>query len=147
MRRLAALAATAAALALSGCGGSSLSNTQLHVRASQICSLANVRTNGIPTPSSPAGTEEFLERGAAALTPALTGLRALHPPEDVADVYSAAVGNLAQKIHKLQLAAHDISRGVDPVRAMRDLQRQLSPLETQENDGWDALELPACMSR
>lgn len=136
-----------AACVLGGCGGSSLSGTQLHTQATRICSVASTRTDRIPTPSSPAGSEAFLQHGATVLTPALTALRALHPPSDVADVYSATVGSFAQRIRELKATARDIAHGADPIKAMQDLQQKLGPLESQENGGWQALELPACMIR
>ena len=137
-----------AAVVLGGCGSSnSLSSKQLQTQATRICSLASLRTNRIPTPASPAATAAFLERGATALTPALTGLRTLHPPSDVADVYTSTVGTLAQEIRYLSATARDIAHGVDPVKAMQELQQRLGPLESQENGGWQALQLPECMNR
>ena len=148
--RLAAAAlavVVAVVVALSGCGSSSLSNNQLHMQATRICALASLRTNRVPTPASPAASAAFLERGAAALTPELVGLRQLHPPSDVADVYTATISTFAQKIVALKGTAHDIARGADPVKAMQQLQQKLGPLESQENGGWQALQLPACASR
>jgi hypothetical protein len=148
MTRMASAGVLAAvALAIGACGSSSLSNSQLHTQATRICALATVRTARIPTPSSPAGTAAFLDRGASALTPALTRLRRLHPPSEVADVYTATVGTFAQKISYLRGTARDIQHGADPVRALQQLQARLAPLESQENGGWEALELPACMNR
>jgi hypothetical protein len=149
MRRrpiLAAIAAAALGAAVGGCGGSSLSSNQLQTQATRICTLASMRTGRIPTPASPAASVEFLERGAAALAPALTGLKALHPPSDVADVYTATVQTFGQKIDALRVTAREIKRGADAVKAMQQLQRQLGPLESQENGGWQALQVPACMS-
>jgi hypothetical protein len=151
MRRLAigslpTAAAVAVAVAVGGCGGSSASSDQLHAQATRICALANVRAARIPTPSSPAASAAFLQRGASALAPALTGLKALHPPSDVADVYTATVQTLGQQIEALRGTAREISHGADPVRAMQQLQRRLAPLQSQENGGWQALQLSACMS-
>jgi len=135
------------ALALAGCGSTSLSNSQLESQVSQICTATEMRTNRIPTPASPAASVTFLERGATALTPELTALKAVHPPSDVADVYTATVGSLERKVRELRGTAHEIARGADPVKALQHLQHRLRPLESQENDGWQALQLTACMSR
>jgi hypothetical protein len=129
---------------VAGCGGSSLSNDQLHTEAARICSLTTVRTNRIPTPSSPAASATFLDRGIAALTPELEGLQALHPSGDDADVYKSTVKTFAAKVRALKGAERGIDRGDDPVRTLQELQRKLGPLEAQENGGWDALQLPAC---
>lgn len=149
MRRiLLILGVLVAAAAVAGCGGgSSLSSDQLHTQATQICSLASARTDRIGTPSQPAGSAVFLHRGIAVLGPELTRLRTLHPPGDLADVYSAALGSFSQKLNALQGAARDISRGADPVTAMKSLQKKLAPIESQENGGWQALGLAACLER
>jgi hypothetical protein len=143
---LARVCALSAATLVSGCGGSPLSNDQLHTDATRICSLTTARTNGIPTPGSPAASATFLDRGIAALTPELEGLQALHPSGDDADVYKSTVKTFAEKVRALKDAQHGIDRGDDPVRTLQELQRKLGPLESQENGGWDALQLPACES-
>lgn len=141
------LTALLAALVLASCGGSPLSSRQLEAQVTHICMATSLRTNRIPTPASPAASAAFLERGATALTPELRALRAIHPPGDVTDVYTATVGSFAQKIRELRGTAREIARGSDPVKALQRLQRRLRPLESQENDGWQALQLPACMTR
>jgi hypothetical protein len=146
MRRL-ALAALAT-LVIAGCGGkSALSGTQLQAQATNICSLASSRTSQIPTPSSPEGSAAFLRAGIAALTPELTGLQALRPPDDVASVYTATVGSFAEQIRDMQGAVRDLGRGDDPVSTLHDLSHKLGPLESNENSGWQALELTACLTR
>jgi hypothetical protein len=146
VRRL-ALPALLAAVLLAGCGGKSLSGGQLHTRASQLCLLASARTDRIPTPGSPDGSAAFLEQGISVLTRELTSLRALRPPDDVANVYTATVGSFAQKLVYMKKAAHQIDDGADPVSIVKGLQHKLGPLESQENGGWQALELPECVSR
>jgi hypothetical protein len=136
-----------AAVVLAGCGSSSLSNSQLESQVSRICTTTEVRTNRIPTPASAAASATFLQRGATALTPELTALKAVHPPSDVADVYTATVASFEQKIRELHGTARDIERGADPIKALQHLQQRLAPLESQENNGWQALQLPACVSR
>jgi hypothetical protein len=136
-----------AAVALAGCGSSSLSNSQLHSQATRLCTVAGTRTERIPTPASPAASAAYLHRGLAVLRPELAALRRLHPPSDVSDVYTNTVKSFSQKLTYLQSTAQSIDGGADPVTAMRSLQQKLGPVEQQENGGWQALELPACLSR
>ena len=145
MRRWVGVAASAVALA--GCGSSSLSSSQLHSQATRLCTLAEKRTEAIATPSAPAASAAYLHRGIAVLRPELAALRQLHPPSDVADVYSNTVKTISPKLSYLESTAHRIETGADPVIAMRVLQERIGPLESQENGGWNALELPACLSR
>ena len=140
-------AAVVAALILGGCGSSPLSSSDLHNDATQVCRTVSRLANRIATPTSPAGTEAFLRRGIAALTPELAGLSALHPPSDVADVYTASVKAFGQKLTYLKDALRDLQSGEDPVIALKTLQRELTPVETQENGGWQALQIPACAGR
>jgi hypothetical protein len=140
-------AAVVAALILGGCGSSPLSSRDLHNDATQVCRAASRLANRIATPTSPAGTEAFLRRGIAALTPELAGLRALHPPSDVADVYTASVKAFGQKLTYLKDALRDLQSGEDPVIALKTLQRELTPVGTQENGGWQALQIPVCVGR
>jgi hypothetical protein len=147
VRRAAWAPLVALAVVLAGCGSKSVSSDQLHAQATRICSLASSRTARIPSPGSPSASAAFLERGVAVLGPELKGLRSLRAPSDAADVYTATVGMFARKLDELERAAREISRGRDPVNAMRSLQRRLRPLESQEDGGWDALQLPACLNR
>ncbi|MGI8864441.1 MAG: hypothetical protein ACR2JH_08605 [Solirubrobacteraceae bacterium] len=140
-------AAVVAALILGGCGSSPLSSSDLHDDATRVCRSVSRLANRIPTPTSPAGTEVFLRRGIAALSPELAGLRALHPPSDVADVYTASVKAFEQKLTYLKDALGELRNGEDPVIALKTLQRELTPVETQENGGWQALQIPACVGR
>jgi hypothetical protein len=140
-------AAVVAALILGGCGSSPLSSSDLHNDATQVCRAASRLANRIATPTSPVGTEAFLRRGIAALTPELAGLSALHPPSDVADVYTASVKAFGQKLTYLKDALRDLQSGEDPVIALKTLQRELTPVQTQENGGWEALQIPACAGR
>lgn len=148
-RRLAAAVAAIAVVGtlLAGCGSSPLSTSDLHNDATRLCRQASRLTDRIATPTSPAGTQSFLERGIAALTPELAGLRSLRPSSDVADVYNAAVKSLAQQLAYLKDARHDLRSGEDPVIALKTLQQELAPVATQANGGWDALQIPACMTR
>jgi hypothetical protein len=141
------LPALLASVLLAGCGSNSLSNSQLESQVSRICTTTEVRTNRIPTPGSAGASATYLERGTTALTPELTALKAVHPPSDVADVYTATIGSFEQKIRELRGTAREIEHGADPVKALQHLQHRLGPLESQENNGWQALQLPACVSR
>jgi hypothetical protein len=146
MRRYAVFAVVAAG-AIAGCGGSSLSDRQLHSQATRVCSLAAAQTDRIATPSTPAASVTYLDRGLTALQPELLGLQKLHPPSDVGDVYAATVKTLSQKLAYMEDTARRMRKGADPVSALRALQQKIGPLESQENGGWQALELPACLSR
>jgi hypothetical protein len=148
-RKLAAGAVTVALLGImfAGCGSSPLSTSELHNDATRVCLLASRQTDRIATPNSPAGTEAFLRRGIAALTPELAGLQSLHPSSEVADVYNAAVKSLGQQLAFLKDALHDLQKGQDPVIALKTLQQELAPIKAQANGGWDALQIPACLSR
>jgi hypothetical protein len=146
-RRLATGAVAAVAVIVLGCGSQPLTDSQLHSVATRLCSTATAQTDRIATPASPAETEAFLQRGIAAFTPALSGLRQLRPPSEVADVYSASVKAFGQKLSYLKDAEAALRKGEDPVIALKTLQHELTPLESQENGGWEALQLPACLSR
>ena len=81
----------------------------------------------------------------ARLTTQLSKLRRLSAPHDVADVYGAALGVLGQQLIVLRRAVTAIHRGQDPAVAFRTLGQQLTPLESQANNAWQALEIPACL--
>jgi hypothetical protein len=146
MRRRIAAIAVVGALGIAGCGSKPLSSGELQTQATRVCTLASQQTNRIQTPASPAGTAVFLRQGIAAMTPALAQLRRLRPPSDAADVYSASVKAFAQKLDYLRAAAHDLAGGQDPVSTMQSLQEQLAPIVSQENGGWQALDIPACIN-
>jgi hypothetical protein len=147
MRRGGVIAVLLCALALGGCGSSSLSTTQLSRDASRICTTANQHTDRIPAPTSSAGSARFLAQGAAALSPELTGLRALRPPSDLAPVYATAIGASARELSALRVTARQLTGGDDPVSAIRTLQRRLAPLESRGDDAWRTLKISACLNR
>src|SRR5438270_11021199 len=120
MRRY-VLAALVAAGAIAGCGGSSPSDRQLQSQATRLCSLASAQTGRIATPATPAASIRFLDRGVTALRPELAELQRLHPPGDVADVYSATVKTLSQKLSYMEDTVRRMRRGADPVGALRAL--------------------------
>lgn len=146
MRRGLALAALAA-VAVGGCGSTPLSLTALRTQATRICTNATHSTGRIPAPSSPAGIAAYLQQGIAVLRGELAQLRTLKPSSDVADVYSRAISMFTQKLGALTSATQAINAGTDPTAALRKLQGQLAPVESQEDDAWRALEVPACVNR
>jgi hypothetical protein len=98
-------------------------------------------------PSSPAGTVVFVRQGVAALRPELAGLRALRPPQSLASTYANSLGELGQLVQDMKATAVGLSRGNDPVVAIKTLAQQLAPLEAQQNEGWQSLGVPACVIR
>jgi hypothetical protein len=146
--RAAALGPIAAlALALGGCGSSSLSTPQLRSAATRICAAATRRIDRIPTPTSPTGGTLFLKQGVAALTPELTALRRLSPPTDAARVYSTALTATSKELDALRTTLHELEAGGDPVTLIKTLQHLLTPLESQANSAWETLQIPGCISR
>ena len=141
------LLAALGAIGLAGCGNSSLSSAQLRIQADRMCSLANQRTARIPTPATPADTVAFLRRGIGVMRPELVALRSLHPPKDAGDVYSASLTAFSKKLGAMRTTMREISFGHDPVVAIKALQRELAPLEAQEDGGWQALDVSACLNR
>jgi hypothetical protein len=141
-----ALIGLAGALVLAGCGSKPLSTTELASQATRLCTIASTQTALIPTPASPAGTAAYLQRGIAVMTPELERLRALRPSSDVADVYATSIGSFAKKLSYLKDTMRDLAGGEDPVIAIKTLQQELGPIESQENAAWQALEIPACLN-
>ena len=148
MRR-AVLGVILAAAMLAGCGGSDrLSDSQLRAQATVICVQATRQSDRIPTPTSPAGGMQFLNRGIAVFSPELTKLRLLKPPkDDVADVYQTSLKAFEQKLHALRSAQHELRTGANPVTAMTALAQRLAPIESSEDGAWRALQVPACLNR
>jgi hypothetical protein len=146
MKRTAGLGALLA-LALAGCGGTtSLSEKQLQTRATKLCATAARRAGRITTPRDEAEGADFLSRGIAALKPELAGLRALHAPDDVADVYAATVKAFSKQLDELEKTVHKLHSGEDPVVAWKTLQTKLAPLEATEDGAWRTLGVPACVT-
>jgi hypothetical protein len=137
------------AVLLAGCGGSDrLSDSQLRAEATAICTQATRQTDRIPTPHSPAGGMQFLNRGIAVFTPELTQLRLLKAPkDDVSDVYQTSLKAFSQKLRALKAAQHEIKTGASPVTAMTALAQRLAPIESSEDGAWRALQVFACLNR
>jgi hypothetical protein len=141
-----ALAATVA-LALAGCGSSPLSTSALRTRATRVCQLANGRAGRIPAPTVPAQATAFLNRGIAVLRPELRALDTLRPGGQAAHVYATALDAVGRELTLIKATTASLGRGGDPVIAIKTLQRQLAPLEAQENQAWETLDIPACTAQ
>jgi hypothetical protein len=146
-RRRAWLIAAVATVALGGCGEDKLSTRDLRSKATTICNLATSQTNLIAVPGRPAGAAAFVASGAATLRPQLAGLRALQAPGELAQVYRTALDALSRKLEALDVAARDLKAGSDAVITMKTLQSKLGPLESEEDEAWQTLEIPACVNR
>jgi hypothetical protein len=140
-------AGVAVALGFAGCGGDTLSSQDLRTKATTVCSAAMKQINLIAMPNSSTGGIAFLRRGAAILRPELTALAMLHPPHAAATTYANSLGGLTQTVSVLDATAAGLTRGDDPAVAFKSLQQQLAPIELQANQGWQALEIPACAIR
>ncbi len=148
-RRSSALAAVLAAwaLPLCGCGSTPLSLTQLRSRATPICLRGNRRLQAIGAPQSVAGAKAFLDKGAATLTRELDQLRGLTGSGAVGQVYKAALSAVGSEVVAIRSTVHALSHGADTVPALRALSQRLTPLETQADNAWRALQIPACVTR
>ncbi len=135
-----------AALALAGCGSSSISAAQLRNRAAQVCATANHETAAIPTPHSPGASVAFLARGLAVLKPELAQLRVLSVPEKLGPVYGVSLNAFAGEVQALASAIRRLRAGADPHATIAALAHRLEPLQSEENGAWRALEIPACVS-
>ena len=144
--RCRAAIAVVIALGLGGCGGSSLSASQLRTGAGRICGLAQRQAARIPTPTAPSGESSYLRRGLAALGPELTNLRELHPPSDMAGRYRDATNATAAEVGALRATLKDLKAGNDPVIAIKTLQQHLTRPEGRARLAWQSLSIPACVS-
>jgi hypothetical protein len=131
------------ALALTGCGGSSPTASQLRARATRVCNVAARRMNAIPTPDTPSQGEEFISRGISALSRELSGLRAIRGPSSFRDGLAAKAAALVL----LRSTVKGLRAGNDPVVAIKTLQQQLEPVEVRAAAAWQALGIPACANR
>jgi hypothetical protein len=140
----AGLAAVVVAVTVGGCGSSSLSASQLRARSTVICNRARARTAAIATPGLPAQGERFLSLGAAALSPEVTALRRLRPPDDLAAGYGRALNATAGELGAVRFTVTGLKSGNDAVVAIKTLQQRLAPLERTGDAAWRALKIPAC---
>jgi hypothetical protein len=142
-----AIAAAAMALAVAGCGSSSQSIGRLRRQASGICQSAMAQSDRITTPLLASGLASFLRRGTDVLGPELAQLRALRPPSDQADMYSAALAAVSRQLTILDDTIRELDGGADPLSVIKTLQRRLSPTESAENAAWRTLGIPGCLSQ
>ena len=142
-----ALVAAAVVLGAAGCGNSALSAADLRQQAGLICSRADRQIGKIASPASEAAGNSFLKQGMAALEPELADLKTLKPPADEVEVYQSGLKALSGELDALKSAVSKLDQGADPVRAFRELQGTLAPLETDADNAWRALVIPACLSR
>jgi hypothetical protein len=140
-------AGVALALGVAGCGGDTLSSQDLRTKATTVCSAATKRINLIAMPTSSTGGITFLKRGAAILRPELAALVRLHPPRAATTTYAGSLSGLTQAVSALDATVAGLARGDDPAVAFKSLQQQLAPIELQANQGWQALDIPACAIR
>jgi hypothetical protein len=131
--------------ALTGCGSASASLIGLRRDAGVVCRHTNRAFRHLPSLPSQGQAASFLRFGIGRLTRELSLLRGLHPPRDVADVYLAGLSALGHELSVLRTAVTGIHRGQDPGIAFRTLGTQITPLESQANGAWQALQIPACL--
>jgi hypothetical protein len=137
--------AVLAVAVLTGCGSVSASLRDLRRDAGAICQHTNRAFRPLPALPAQGQTVAFLDAGMARLKTQLTKLRRLTAPHDVADVYRAALAALGQELGVLQSAVQAIHRGEDPAIAFKALKEQITPLQRQANNAWQALEISACL--
>jgi hypothetical protein len=112
-----------------------------------VCTSAGRSLGRIATPQTEAGGAAFLKRGIAVLRPELGRLRTLSPPTDDADVYQSALSAIDGEVRALRGAVRALGRQQDPVIAFKTLQQRLGHLESQADNAWQALQIPACLQR
>lgn len=148
MRARLAAAATTAALAAAGCGGSGPpSLAQLRAQGTRVCSSAGKKIDRIRSATTTTGAERFLNRGIAVLRVELRALERLSAPGDASSVYRSALTALSKELTALEHAVAALGHQQDPATTFSALQRRLGPLEKQADDAWQALQMPACMDR
>jgi hypothetical protein len=144
--RRAIAALVCSALLLGGCGSSSLSDKQLRRRAGRICVAAQHASASIGAPTDPADGQLFLQRGVAALAPAVTALDGLRPSNDLQQDYTAAMRATDRELALLRRALRGLQAGNDPVVAVKTLEDELEPAEDAAAHAWREAEVPACTS-
>ena len=137
---------SAGTVALGGCGSTPLSPTQLRTRATTICTRADRKLRSIAVPQSAQGASAFLKQGASALGRELDQLRSLSASGDAGRVYNAGLAAVSAELSALHRTVDALGRGAETVPTVRALSSRLTPLESQANDAWRALQIPACMT-
>jgi hypothetical protein len=144
---LLAAAIVALALALAGCGTSTLSARALRSRASVVCAAAVRRSNRIPLPGSNTGGASFLERGITVFARELDALKKLAPPPLLANPYRAALGDSRQQLDALIATVHDLHSGGDPVIVIKQLDVELAAINARDRVAWRAVGVPVCANQ
>ncbi|HWE07739.1 MAG TPA: hypothetical protein VG325_00190 [Solirubrobacteraceae bacterium] len=139
-----AVIAATVAVAVSGCGSSSVSALQLRTGAQRACAAAALRLGRIQAPQQPGGGEAFVSQGIAALAPELTALKRLSPTPQLAASYRRARSATEQVLSALRSTLKGLKAGNDPVVAIKTLQQELLPLEGRAQAAWHAVGVPAC---
>jgi hypothetical protein len=121
-----------------------MSARQLRAGAARVCTVATQRLNSIPTPRVPSEGTAFLRRGIAALRPELAALSAMHPGGELGVHFRKARSATEQELTVLQSSLKGLKAGNDPIVAIKTLQAQLAPLETQARAAWRALGVAGC---
>jgi hypothetical protein len=129
-----------AAVTLTGCGGSSLSPSQLRAVATRSCTLTARQLDRIATPTSVAAGQRFVDEGAHALGREVSELRALH----ATGTFGEAVRITGEELAALDFTVHGLRAGNDPVVAIKTLQARLGPLEARGDEIWRSLHIPTC---
>jgi hypothetical protein len=141
------LVASAAALAVVGCGAASPTIARLRAQATRVCMRANAQNARIAPPPVPARTAAFLHRGIAVLRAELARLHALRVPSAQAGPYSVALGELARELAILTSTARHLDRGADPLTTIKTLEHRLAPIEADADAAWRTLGIAACTNR
>jgi len=140
----AALAAGLVVLALPGCGSSTLSPRALRRQANLLCTAAVRRSDRIALPGSNLGGARFLQQGITIFGSELRALRKLPPPPALADLYRTALSGSTQQLDALIATHHDLLHGDDPVVAIKQLEVELSAVNSRDREAWRAVGVPAC---
>lgn len=130
-----------------GCGDDSLSAGELRKQASAICMDVNSATDRVAVPNAPGGGARFLSEGVAYMRPAQHDLRMLKAPEELRDRYDRAVALGDRQLTLIEATEQNVRQEGDVIAGFRQLQRELAPLVSDENELWRSLEIPACLRR
>jgi len=131
------------ALAVVGCGSSSLSASQLRARATPICKLAARQLSAIPAPALPERGARFLSQGIAALAPEISHLRALGSAGDYGD---ALRGPPQPSCVRFARRGGDYEPATIPWWRSRRSSRSSRRSKPAPEGDWRSFGLPACAS-
>lgn len=123
-----------------------MSDKQLRRKAGRICVAAQRASASISAPTDPSDGQRFLQRGVAALAPAVTALDGLTPSSDLQPEYTAAMHATDRELALLRRTLRGLRAGNDPVVAIKTLQDELGPAENAAAHAWHEVEVPACTS-